>query len=113
MKLRLGLVLMVALLVGLISAAAPLAQNVAPAPEDVSPTPEQVISQVGSQAAAGQSVADQPSPPDCSKSLQSLIDAAPAGTVVDVPACIYHETVTINKPVTLDGHGTAQIRGSD
>ena len=54
-----------------------------------------------------------PPPPDCSKSLQSLIDAAPAGSVVDVPACIYHEIVTINKPLTIDGHGQAQIRGSD
>jgi parallel beta-helix repeat protein len=30
-----------------------------------------------------------------------------------VPACIYHEMVTINKPLTLDGQGQAEIRGSD
>jgi hypothetical protein len=51
--------------------------------------------------------------PDCSTSLQSLIDAAPAGSVLEVPACIYHEMVTIGKPLTLDGQGQAQIRGSD
>src|SRR5262249_13582035 len=52
-------------------------------------------------------------PPDCSASLQSLINAAPAGSALRVPACIYHETVTINKPLILDGQGKAEIRGSD
>lgn len=56
---------------------------------------------------------DSAAPPDCSVSLQSLIDAAPAGSVLAVPGCIYHEQVTIRKPLTLDGQGTAEIRGSD
>jgi parallel beta-helix repeat protein len=114
MKLRLALLLVFALLVALLSAAAPLAQNVAPILEGASaPTADQVVSQPGTDTALAQTVVDQSAPPDCSKSLQSLIDAAPAGSVLDVPACIYHEMVTISKPLTLDGHGAAQIRGSD
>jgi hypothetical protein len=49
----------------------------------------------------------------CDASLQSLIDATPPGGVLRLPACIYRETVTINKPMTLDGQGQAEIRGSD
>ncbi len=49
----------------------------------------------------------------CSLSLQSLVDAAAPGAVVSIPACIYRETVTINKPLTLDGQPGAEIRGSD
>jgi hypothetical protein len=102
MNLRLvgGLTLAILLLAACASAFVPLAQ-------DVEPTAEPAADPAAAQAAP------QPPPPDCSKSLQSLIDAAPAGSVVDVPACIYHETVTINKPLTVDGHGQAQIRGSD
>jgi hypothetical protein len=117
MKPRLALLLVFACLVALVSAAAPLAWTggrAAPAVEDVSaPTAERVASQPGPDAALAQTAADQSPPPDCSRSLQLLIDAAPAGSVVQVPACIYHEMVTIGKPLTLDGHGAAQIRGSD
>lgn len=49
----------------------------------------------------------------CSKTLQSLIDAAPSGSVLTVPACIYRETIIINKPLTLSGQNGSQIRGSD
>jgi Right handed beta helix region len=49
----------------------------------------------------------------CSQSLQALIDAAPAGSVLHAPNCIFRETVTINKPLTLDGASGANIRGSD
>jgi len=49
--------------------------------------------------------------PACS-SLQALVDAAPAGSTVTAPACMYRETVTINKPLTLRGHG-ATISGKD
>ena len=49
----------------------------------------------------------------CATPLQTLVDAAPAGTTLDVPACTYRETVRIAKPLTLDGHGQAEIRGSD
>src|SRR3954462_11181886 len=45
--------------------------------------------------------------------LQALIDAAPAGSFLRVPPGIYHETVVIRKPLTLDGKGQASIRGSD
>ena len=46
-------------------------------------------------------------------SFQSLIDAAPAGSVLSVPACVYRETITVNKSLSLDGHGQATIKGSD
>ncbi|MBV8717906.1 MAG: right-handed parallel beta-helix repeat-containing protein [Chloroflexi bacterium] len=49
----------------------------------------------------------------CSTTLQALIDAAPAGSVVNVPACVYRESATINKPLTLAGQPGAEIRGSD
>ncbi len=120
LALGLALVLAVALLVARVSVAAPIAQIVAPATDDASAP---VLDQAPPQSAADASVAQMPAaqstqpsqaaPPDCGASLQSLIDAAPAGSVVDVPPCIYHEMVTINKPLTLDGHGAAQIRGSD
>ena len=47
------------------------------------------------------------------RSLQAMVDAAPAGSVIDVPAGLYRESLTIDKPLTLDGHGEAEIRGSD
>lgn len=49
----------------------------------------------------------------CTPSLQSLVDEAAPGAVVTVPACVYREAVTINKPLTLDGQPGAEIRGSD
>jgi hypothetical protein len=52
-------------------------------------------------------------PSDCTVRLQSLVDAAPAGGLVQAPACVYREIVTIDKPLTLDGGGKAEIRGSD
>jgi parallel beta-helix repeat protein len=53
------------------------------------------------------------SPPDCSQSLQGLIDNSAAGSVVHVPACIYREGVTISKPLTMVADPGAEIRGSD
>jgi hypothetical protein len=50
---------------------------------------------------------------DCGSSLQSLVDATPSGGVLRLPACIFQQTVTLNKPMTLDGQGQAEIRGSD
>ena len=49
----------------------------------------------------------------CSTSLQSLVNAAAPGAVVTVPTCIYRETVTITKSLTLDAQPGAEIRGSD
>ncbi len=36
-------------------------------------------------------------------SIQQAVDQAPPGTIIYVPAGIYHESVTINKPVALIG----------
>lgn len=112
MNLHLVLILTLALFAARVSETAPLAQDVSQStsvvaqddsgPPDVSPD-----------ATDTPAPPPQPAGPDCSQSLQSLIDAAPAGSVLDVPPCIYHEMVTINKPLTIDGHGQAQIRGSD
>jgi hypothetical protein len=49
----------------------------------------------------------------CSTSLQALVNAAAPGAVVTVPTCIYRETVTITKSLTLDAQPGAEIRGSD
>ncbi len=52
--------------------------------------------------------------PTCSASLQALVNAASPGAIVEVPGgCIYRETLTINKPLTLKGAPGAEIRGSD
>lgn len=48
----------------------------------------------------------------CGK-LQDLINAAPSGSTVLVPACVYRESVMVAKPLILDGQGQAEIRGSD
>jgi parallel beta-helix repeat protein len=52
--------------------------------------------------------------PTCEKSLQAMVDAASTGAVVEVPGgCVYRETISINKPLTLKGGPGAEIRGSD
>ncbi len=56
----------------------------------------------------------EPSAAACGDSLQSMVDAASPGDTVEVPGdCIYRETVTIDKPLTLRGASGAEIRGSD
>ncbi|HLI51182.1 MAG TPA: right-handed parallel beta-helix repeat-containing protein [Thermomicrobiaceae bacterium] len=45
--------------------------------------------------------------------LQALIDGAAASSTVRVPAGIYREQITINKPITLLAEPGAEIRGSD
>lgn len=51
---------------------------------------------------------------ECSSgTLQNLINSAAPNSVVTVPACIYREAVIVNKSITLDGKGAAEIRGSD
>lgn len=49
----------------------------------------------------------------CAVPLQTLVDAAPAGSTVNVPPCLYRETIRISKPLTLEGQGRAELRGSD
>ncbi len=49
----------------------------------------------------------------CSTALQTLVDNAEPDSVINVPACIYRETVTVTKSITLDGQRGAEIRGSD
>jgi parallel beta-helix repeat protein len=51
--------------------------------------------------------------PTCTGRLQQLIDAAAPGSTVSAPACLYRESVTITKPLTLAGQPGAEIRGSD
>lgn len=50
---------------------------------------------------------------NCTPSLQDLVNAAPSGSIVNVPACTYHETVRISKPITLDGRNQAVITGDN
>lgn len=52
--------------------------------------------------------------PTCDRSLQTIIDNATSGATVEAPGgCIYRETVTIDKPLTLKAGLGAEIRGSD
>lgn len=51
---------------------------------------------------------------DCDESLQSLVDAAVPEDTVEAPGgCVYRETVTVDKPLTLKAGSGAEIRGSD
>ncbi len=43
--------------------------------------------------------------------LQALIDATPAGGVLDVPPGRHAGPIVIDRPLTLDGHGRATIHG--
>jgi hypothetical protein len=52
-------------------------------------------------------------PADCRRSLQQLVDEAAPGSTVAVPNCVYRETVTVNRPLTLIAEPGAEIRGSD
>ena len=44
-------------------------------------------------------------------SLQSMVDGAPEGATLRVPAGVYSGPITISKPLTLDGHGEVTIEG--
>ena len=50
---------------------------------------------------------------NCTTSLQTLINNAPSGSTLAVPACNYYESIQINKPLTLDGQGVAALFASD
>jgi hypothetical protein len=42
------------------------------------------------------------------------VDEASKGNTVDLPdGCVYRESVTIKKPITLKGGPDAEIRGSE
>ena len=49
----------------------------------------------------------------CAERLQARINAAPARSTVAVPACLYRESVTVARPLTLLAAAGAEIRGSD
>src|SRR5437868_4437558 len=49
----------------------------------------------------------------CATTLQSQIDAAPTGSTLTPAACIYRETVTVGKALTLQAVAGTEIRGSD
>jgi hypothetical protein len=75
------------------------------------PTEDDVMPAPAEDAAAYEIAAIGPA--DCTGSLQTLVNAAPAGGVVSVPPCVFRETVTIAKPLTVSGVAGAEIRGSD
>lgn len=50
----------------------------------------------------------------CAESLQALVDQTPAGGKLSVAdTCVFREEVILAKPITLEGNGVAEIRGSD
>ncbi|MEK6206488.1 MAG: right-handed parallel beta-helix repeat-containing protein [Chloroflexota bacterium] len=57
--------------------------------------------------------ASAPPAPALCPSLQGVVNAAAAGAVVTVATCVYRETITITKPLTLRAQPGAEIRGSD
>jgi parallel beta-helix repeat protein len=48
----------------------------------------------------------------CPSSLQALVNAAPAGSVLTVPPCVYRQSISVKKPLTINGYG-AVIDGRD
>jgi parallel beta-helix repeat protein len=74
------------------------ASNPTPAPPQSTPVPTSAPAPTGS--ASG-----------CGTSLQGLINAAPTGSLVQLPNCVFREAVTISKALTL--RGPATIKGSD
>ncbi len=48
----------------------------------------------------------------CGTSLQTLINGTPTGGTLAVPDCLYRESVTVTRPMTIDGTG-ATIDGRD
>ncbi|MDZ4698044.1 MAG: sigma-70 family RNA polymerase sigma factor [Deltaproteobacteria bacterium] len=48
----------------------------------------------------------------CGK-LQDRINAAAAGNTIDVPPCIFRESIVIDKPLFLRGQPGTEVRGSD
>jgi parallel beta-helix repeat protein len=50
---------------------------------------------------------------NCQIPLQAQLDAAPEGSTLQAPPCVYRETVTIKKPLVLLGGPGVEIRGSD
>lgn len=72
-----------------------------------------LVSLVVSLAVVAATAPEDTAKPDCGRSLQSLVDSAAPGTVVDVPACVYRERVIVEKQITLNARPGAEIRGSD
>ena len=84
------------------------------------PTPTAAPTATPTQAAAPTTApTPTPTPPpavptgSCATSIQARVNAAAAGSTVTIPACVYRETVTISKPLTLVAQPGAEIRGSD
>jgi parallel beta-helix repeat protein len=68
---------------------------------------------VAAQAHSASFAAEPALAPDCNQPLQSLVDIAAPNSTLLVPACVYRETVTVRKPLVVDGQRHAEIRGSD
>jgi hypothetical protein len=103
----LGLALVAATAIG------PTAANASPASGGLASS-TQLEAQAATQDPASALSAETPSGgSDCFSTLQSLVDAAPPGATVNVPACVYREKVTLDKPITLVASAGAEIRGTD
>lgn len=49
----------------------------------------------------------------CSIPMQVLVDATPRGGTLNLPPCIYRETVKLHQPIRIFGGSRAELRGSD
>jgi nitrous oxidase accessory protein NosD len=84
-------------------------QTVSPTTAAASTPPVALPSQTNAVSAAETAT---PTPETCGTSLQQRIDAAQAGSVLNLVGCSYAGTVTIDKPLTLHG-GTLSSPSDD
>jgi parallel beta-helix repeat protein len=54
-----------------------------------------------------------PSAQTCTSSLQAQIDAAPSGSTLTLDNCVYRQSASISKPLTIVGQSGTEIRGSN
>ena len=101
------------LLAACVTVDSPSAAPVATPDGGASPTPILSISSPLTTVSQLPTQSPDPTIVDCSIPLQSLVNATPSGGTLDVPPCLYRETVVIGRPLTLHGDPGAEIRGSD
>jgi parallel beta-helix repeat protein len=81
-----------------------------PVPPTPDPTPAPALDPTPSPTPDAASTPAPAHATSCPPSLQALVDGAPSGSTLNVPACTFTETVTITKPLTLTTNG-ARVDG--
>jgi hypothetical protein len=69
--------------------------------------PVEIAAQEGSPGASpGSSAALAATPPPCERPLQELVDEAPSGGTISLPACTSDEPLRVTRPLVIDAQGT-------